>query len=94
MTRARSLLAVDRAGAVAFVAGQSADLLTWAAFRPVELNPLVVALGLPAVAWKLGLMAGVVLVAWTIGQPWGRRVFVAGLVIGIVGAVSNVPLSS
>lgn len=87
----RPFLAPELPTSVAFVLAQAADLLTWCAFRPVELNPVVVGMGLGAVLAKLGLMASVVFVAWAIGRPWGRMILCLGIIAGVVGALSNVP---
>lgn len=92
MTASRPFLQPALAPAVAFVLAESADLLTWCAFAPRELNPLIVALGLRAVAAKLGLMAVVVALAWAIGRPWSVRVLMGGVACGILGAVSNLPI--
>lgn len=89
----RPFFAPDVRGAVACIIGQGSDLVTWTAFRPRELNPVVAGLGeLEAVAWKIALILGLVFVAWAIGRPWGRGVLVLAAVVGTIGAVSNSPI--
>lgn len=89
--------------AVAFVVATGADLLTWCALLLPgsgmrELNPVVIALGPAAPAVRLGLAAAVVPLAWSFRHPRLRRyravgpaVLLVGIVVGLVGAVSNLP---
>ncbi len=79
--------------ALLFVLGQGADLITWAAFRPTEMNPIVLGAPIAAVAGKLIAMAvlGVtgLYLTGTRYQEVARALLTIGAVWGIVGAYSN-----
>lgn len=67
---------------------QALDLLSWLVFEPVELNPIVLALGPVAVLAKL------ILVLFLAYADFGRyRLVVLSLAIaaGFLGAYSNTP---
>lgn len=74
------------------LAGEALDLLTWIAFRPVELNPLVVGLGSAAAAAKVAGVLVVIAIAAAIGGRWARIVLLIACAVGLIGAVSNLPL--
>ena len=75
------------------VAGEALDLGTWLYFRPRELNPVVVALGDAAAAVKVAVVLAIIAIAAAIGPPWCRRVLLLACAVGLIGAVSNLPIS-
>lgn len=89
--------------ATAFVLATGADLLTWCALLLPgsgmrELNPVILALGPAAPAVRLALAAAVVPLAWSFRHPRlsryraaGPVLLLVGIVVGLVGAVSNLP---